>query len=397
MIKKEWRFDTLAVHGSEGNDPLTGAVAPPIYQSSTFAFRDSTHGEKLFKGEDEGYIYSRLGNPTQSCLEREMAFLEGGEVAVAFASGMAATTALILTLCQPGDNYVASNTLYGGTHGLNIGFMRKMDIEAREVPATDISNVEPAIDDKTRLIFIETPANPNLDIIDIRACARIAKRHGIILAVDNTFATPLLQRPIELGADVIVHSATKYISGHGDTVAGLLVGPGELIGHVRKLMNDTGSCISPFNAWLLLRGLKTLAVRMRKHCENAMHVAQYLSFHPKVKEVHYPGLSFHPGHELALKQMDSGFGGMIAFEIVGTREDAKRMMDAVELCTLAVSLGDCDTLICHPASTTQSSYSPEELARAGISETMIRLSVGIEDPRDICNDLGSALKQVQTS
>lgn len=392
MIKKEWGFDTLVVHGSEGIDTRTGAVAPPIYQSSTFAFRNSDHGEKLFKGEADGYIYSRLGNPTEECLEREMAFLERGEAALALASGMAAEAALFLTLCGTGDNYVVSKTLYGGTHAMNLTLMPRLGIQAREVNALHLDELEAAIDSRTKLLFIETPANPNLAIIDIRACAHIAKKHGILLVVDNTFPTPVLQRPLELGADVIVHSATKYIGGHGDTVAGILVGTKELMTRVRKeTLNHVGSCISPFNAWLLLRGLKTLAVRMQRHCENAMQVAQYLSFHPKIHTVYYPGLRIHPGHEVARSQM-SNFGGMVAFELRGSREDSKRMLDRLELCTMAVSLGDCDTLICHPASTTQSSYTPEMLAEAGISESLIRISVGIEDPRDICADLGQALK-----
>ncbi len=394
MVKKEWRFDTLAVHGSEGIDPHTGAVSPPIYQSSTFAFRDSAHGEALFKGEASGYIYSRLGNPTEDCLEREMAFLEGGEAALAFSSGLSAEAALVMTLCSSGDNFVTSITVYGGTYALWKSFMPRMGIEPRDVRATHLDAIEAAIDDKTRLIFVETPANPNLDIIDIRGCADIAKRHNIPLAVDNTFATSALQRPLEHGADVVVHSATKYISGHGDTVAGILVGTREFMDRVRKeTLNHVGFCISPFNAWLLLRGLKTLPVRVRRHCKNAMRVAQYLSFHPKVKKVYYPGLRIHPGHEIARSQM-SDFGGMVAFEIKGTREDGKKLMDSMELCVLAVSLGDCDTLICHPASTTHSTYTAEQLAEAGISETMIRISVGVEDPRDICNDLGQALKRI---
>ncbi len=394
MVKKEWRFDTLAVHGSEGIDPHTGAVSTPLYQSSTFAFHNTDHGEALFKGEAEGFIYSRISNPTQQCLEREMAFLEGGEAALAFSSGLAAISAMILTLCQSGDNFVSSCTIYGGTHANFIHFMPRVGIEAREVRATHLNEIEDAIDDKTRLIFIETPANPNLDIIDIRGCVEIAKKHGIPLAVDNTFATPALQRPMELGVEIIAHSATKYISGHGDTVAGVLVGTKELMTEIRKeTLTHVGFCISPFNAWLLLRGLKTLAVRMRKHCENAMHVAQYLSFHPKIEKVYYPGLSIHPGHEIARSQM-SDYGGMVTFEIQGTRDDAKHFIDALELCVNAVSLGDCDTLICHPASTTHSTYSPEGLVEAGISETMVRISVGIEDPRDICNDLGQALKRI---
>jgi methionine-gamma-lyase len=394
MVKKEWGLDTLVVHGSEGIDKQTGALSTPIYQSSTFAFRNADHGEALFKGEATGYIYSRLGNPTEDCLEREMAFLEGGEAALAFASGMGAEAALILTLCRSGDNYISSATIYGGTHAMNLNFMPRMGIEVREVLATHLDQLEAAIDERTRLLFIETPANPTLDIIDIRACALIARKHGIPLVVDNTFATPMLQRPLELGAEVVVHSATKYIGGHGDTVAGILVGSKELMARVRKeTLNHIGNCISPFNAWLLLRGLKTLAVRMRRHCSNANQVAQYLSFHPKVKSVYFPGLRHHPGHEIARSQM-SDFGGMIAFEIKGSREDGKKMMDSVELCTLAVSLGDCDTLIVHPASTTQSSYNAQQLADAGISETLIRLSVGIEDPRDICNDLGQALRAI---
>ncbi len=394
MVKKEWALDTLCVHGSEGIDPHTGAISTPIYQSSTFAFKDAEHGEKLFKDEATGYIYSRLGNPTEDCLEREMAFLEGGESALALSSGMAAEAALILTLCGSGDNYVSSVTVYGGTHALNKVFMPRMGIEAREVRAIHLDEVESAIDDRTKLIFIETPANPTLDIIDIEGCAYIAKKHNIYLVVDNTFATPVLQRPLELGADFVIHSATKYIGGHGDTVAGIIVGPKEILKRVRKeTLHHIGSCISPFNAWLLLRGLKTLAVRMRRHCENAMQVAQYLTFHPKVKAVYYPGLRHHPGHDLAARQMRD-FGGMLAFDIKGTREDGKKLMDAVELCVLAVSLGDCDTLICHPASTTHSTYTAEQLAQAGISETLIRLSVGIEDPKDICADLGQALKRI---
>jgi len=392
MVKKEWSFDTLAVHGSEGRDPHTGAVSPPLYQTSTFAFRDSDHGEALFKGEAEGFIYSRISNPTQQCLEREMAFLEGGEAGLAFASGLGAIAGLIMTLCKTGDNIVSSVTIYGGTHAQFMHFMPRMGIEVREVRATHLDELEAAIDDKTRLIFIETPANPNLDIIDIRGCAKIAGKHNIPLAVDNTFATPALQRPLELGADIIVHSATKYISGHGDTVAGVLVGEEELMTRIRKeTLTHVGFCISPFNAWLLLRGLKTLPIRMYRHSENGMQVAQYLSFHPKIKSVYYPGLSTHTGHDIARSQMSS-FGGMIAFELKGSRQDAKTFLDSLELAIQAVSLGDCDTLICHPASTTHSTYTKDQLEEAGISESMIRISVGIEDPADICNDLGQALK-----
>jgi len=394
MIKKEWGFDSLAVHGAESMDPHTGSVAPPLYQTSTFFFHNSDHGEALFKGEADGFIYSRIANPTQQCLERQMACLEGGEAGLAFSSGLSAIAALIMTLCQTGDNFVSSVTIYGGTHGQFQGFMPRVGIDAREVRATHPDEIEAAIDDKTRLLFIETPANPNLDVIDIRGCAEIARKHNIPLAVDNTFATSALQRPLEHGAHIIVHSATKYISGHGDTVAGVLVGKEELMTQIRKdTLTPVGFCISPFNAWLLMRGLKTLAVRMKRHSENAMQVSQYLSFHPKIEKVYYPGLSIHPGYELARSQM-YGFGGMLAFEIKGDREDAKRFIDTLELFTNAVSLGDCDSLVCHPASTTHSTYTPEQLKEADISESMVRLSVGIEDPQDIINDLGQGLKRV---
>ncbi len=394
MVKKSWRFATLAVHGSEGNDPVTGAISTPIYQSSTFAFKNSQHGADLFAGKEKGYIYSRILNPTQVALEREMAFLEEGEEAIAFASGMAAICTMIFTLCRSGDNFVSSRTIYGGTHAFYLKILPRVNIVAKEVEGTDLNQIEEAIDDKTRFIFIETPANPTVEIIDIRGCAEIARRHGIKLVVDNTFATPYYQKPIQMGTDIVIHSATKYIGGHGDTVAGIAIGPKEIMQEMRKgVLQDMGGIISPFNAWLLLRGLKTLAVRMDRCTESAMRLAQYLSFHPKVSRVWYPGLRIHPQHELAKSQM-SKFGGMIAFEVKGGFEEGKKLMDSVKLCTLAVSLGDCDTLIVHPASTTHSAYSPEDLKKTGITPNLIRLSVGIEDVHDIMEDLEQALKQM---
>lgn len=394
MVKKTWRFATLAVHGSEGYDPVTGAISPPIYQSSTFVFKNSQHGADLFAGRDKGFIYSRILNPTQVALEREMAFLEEGEAALAFGSGMAAEFTTILTLCSSGDNFVSSGTIYGGTHALYQKVLPRVGIEAREVDATDLNRVEEAIDERTRFIFIETPANPTIEIIDIRGCAEIAQRHGIRLVVDNTFATPYLQKPLLMGADLVIHSATKYIGGHGDTVAGVAVGPADLIQEMRKgVLQDIGAVISPFNAWLLLRGLKTLAVRMDRHNENAMRIAQFLSFHPKVEKVSYPGLRIHRQHELAKSQM-SNFGGMIAFWVKGGIPEGRRLMDSLKLCTLAVSLGDCDTLIVHPASTTHSAYNEEDMKKAGIDPNLIRLSVGIEDPHDIMEDLDQGLKNM---
>ena len=274
------KFATLCVHGSGGADIQTGAISVPIYQSSTFAFRSAKHGAALFAGEEEGYVYTRLGNPTQAALESEMAFLEGGEAALCFSSGMATISGIILALCRNGENLISSDTVYGGTHNLYKESLPLWDIAVKEVDAVDPKNIENAIDEKTRLIFIETPANPTLSLIDIVECAKIAKKNHIPLVVDNTFATPYLQRPIELGAEIIVHSATKYIGGHGDTIAGIAVGKKDFIDDLRaKILRDLGAIISPLNAWLLLRGLKTLPVRMDRHCANALEIAKFLSLH----------------------------------------------------------------------------------------------------------------------
>jgi methionine-gamma-lyase len=392
-------FATIAIHGKKRFDKhetkkvTIRSVSTPIYQSSTFAFESAEQGARIFAGEEEGYIYTRLGNPTIKALEQEMAFLEVAEDSVAFASGMAATSAVVLNLCQAGDNLVAGDTTYGGTHKLFVGWLPKVGIEAREVDTRDPANVARAIDERTRLIFLETPAKPTLRLCDIKEIADIGHRHGIPVAVDNTFPTPYLQRPIEFGADIVVHSATKYIGGHGDTVAGLVVGPAETMAGVRGELADLGAAMSPFNAWLLLRGLKTLPVRMDKHTANAQEVAEFLSYHPKIDVVHYPGLRTHPQHELARRQM-RGFGGMIAFEVKGGKAAGQRMVNAVEICTLAVSLGDVDTLIQHPATMTHSTYSDEDLIATGINPGLIRLSVGLEDVDDIVYDLRQALARM---
>jgi methionine-gamma-lyase len=388
------RFSTLCVHGSGKADSQTGALSIPIYQSSTFAFKSAKHGAAIFAGEEEGYVYTRLGNPTQAALESEMAFLEGTEAALCFSSGMAAISGVILAHCHNGDNIVSSDTVYGGTHNLYKETLPMWNIGVREVDTRDLSNIEAAIDKKTRMIFIETPANPTLTLVDITGCAQIAKKHKIPLVVDNTFATPYLQRPIEMGADIIIHSATKYIGGHGDTIAGIVVGKKEFIDELRaKILRDLGAVISPLNAWLLLRGLKTLPVRMDRHCANALEIAKYLALHPKIEGVVYPGLSTHPQHDLAAEQMKL-FGGMVTFLIKGGRKAGEKLMNNVELITLAVSLGDCDSLIEHPASMTHSTYTAEELEAVGISEGMIRLSVGLEDPADIITDLKYALNKI---
>ena len=391
---EKYRFPTLCVHGFGGADPATGALNIPIYQSSTFAFENAKAGADIFSGEREGYVYTRISNPTQEAFEREMAFLEGAEAALAFSSGMAAISGVIFSLCKSGDNFVSSDTLYGGSHELFEATLPNFGIEAREVDGTNLQNISNAIDKNTRCIYIETPANPTMVIIDIEACAELARKHHIPLVVDNTFSTPFFQQPLKLGASIVVHSATKYIGGHGDTVAGVAVGYKEYIDELRMgVLRDLGGVISPLNAWLLVRGLKTLALRMERHQENATQIAKYLQFHPKIKNVMYPGLSTHPQHDIAKKQM-CGYGGMISFEVKGGRKAGEKLMDSVELITLAVSLGDVDSLIEHPASMTHSTYKPEDLERVGISESLVRLSVGIEDPGDLIDDLSQALNKI---
>jgi len=391
---KKAHFATLCVHGSGGVDEATGALSIPIYQSSTFAFKNAKHGADIFSGEQEGYVYTRIGNPTQAALEKEMAFLEGGEAALAFGSGMAAISSVILSLCKSGDNFVSSDTLYGGTHSLFVDTLPRLAIEGREVNTTDLSAIEAAIDSKTRLLYIETPANPTLTVSDLKACAQIARKHHIPLVVDNTFSTPYFQRPLELGADIVIQSATKYIGGHRDTVAGVVIGKKDYINDLRgNFLRDLGGIISPLNAWLLVRGLKTLAVRMERYQQNALKIAKFLQFHPKVENVWYPGLATHPQHEIAKQQM-SGFGGMVSFEIKGGRKSGEKLMNSVKIFTLAVSLGDVDSLIEHPASMTHSTYSDEALKEVGISQGLVRLSVGLEEVHDLIDDLSQALRKI---
>lgn len=397
--KRKLAFPTIAVHGKKYLDKHEAgkailSVSTPIFMSSTFAFENADHGARLFADEEEGYIYTRIGNPTTQVLEKEMAYLEGAEQGQAFASGMAAEAHAVMALAGSGDRVVSGDTVYGGTHKLWTSVMPRMGIEVVEVDVRDPAAVDAAIDERTKVLFFETPSNPSLGVADIEQLSAIAHKRGVKVAVDNTFATPYLQNPIAMGADLVIHSATKYIGGHGDCVSGLVVGPEDLMEKVREVAHEVGGVISPFNAWLLLRGLKTLPVRMDRHCENAMELAKYLSFHPQVEWVAYPGLKTHPQHELAKRQM-RGYSGVIALEIKGGREAGKRFLDSLELCTVAVSLGDCDTLIQHPASMTHSTYSSEELAKAGISEGLIRISVGVEDIDDIIADLRNGFARLE--
>ncbi|HWR45054.1 methionine gamma-lyase [Sporomusa sp.] len=385
-------YNTTIIHAGQSPDPVTGALSTPIYQTSTFVFENAEQGAARFALAEEGFIYTRLGNPTQQALELKMAALEKAEAAIAVASGMTAIAASLWTLCSSGDHIIAADTLYGCTHALLSHSMPKFGIEVTFVNAADPENIRKAMQPNTKVVYIETPANPTLTIIDIAETAKLTHAYNAQLIVDNTFMSPYCQRPLELGADIVVHSATKYINGHGDVVAGVVLGKRDFINAVRfvGVKDITGGCISPFNAWLTLRGIKTLGVRMERHCKNAMQVAQYLENHQKVQKVYYPGLKNHPQHQLALTQMSS-FGAIISFEITGGVEAGRLVMNNVKLCALAVSLGDTETLIQHPASMTHSPIAREERLKAGISDGLIRLSVGLEDPEDIIRDLEQAL------
>jgi len=390
----KWGFATKAIHGSGGVDPTTGAVNFPIYQTSTFAFPSAEAGASIFAGEEDGFIYTRIGNPTIRGFERCVALLEGGDAAIAFSSGMAATTAVILSFFEPGGNVVLCEPVYGGTHALVHDVLPRMGVESRLIDALDIEQVKGAIDDRTGLVWVETPANPTLKVVDIGRVAEVTRPLNVPLIVDNTFATPCYQRPFDLGAQIVMHSTTKYICGHGDSVGGVIVCREDHVKRIRdEIRKELGAVMSPFNAWLLIRGLKTLEVRMERHSANAMKVAEYLSGHPKVERVLYPGLPDHPQHNIAVKQM-TGFSGMVTFFIKGGRKEGAVLMNSLKLCILAVSLGDCDTLIEHPASMTHSTYSAEDLAKFDITENLIRISVGLEDPEDIIEDLEQGLKKI---
>ncbi len=377
-------FSTDAIHAGQEPDPATGAIIVPIYQTSTFV------QEEL--GKHKGYEYARTGNPTRTALERNLATLEGGRFGYAFASGMAAINAL-LTLFKAGDHIVAGHNLYGGTFRLFERVLRDFGLEFSYANTCRTEEVERAIRPYTRLLFIETPTNPVMEITDIATTARLAHDHKVLLAVDNTFMSPYFQRPLELGADVVVYSTTKYLNGHSDGVGGaVILNDPALAERLKFLQNAAGAILGPFDSWLVLRGVKTLAVRMQKHNENGMAVAKHLAGHSKVKRVFYPGLPSHPQYELARKQM-SGFGGMLAFE-TGSLENAKTVLKSVRLCALAESLGGVETLISHPASMTHASVPLEDRQRIGITDGLVRISVGIEDVEDLIADLDQALAKI---
>lgn len=392
---KKQGFATRQVH-SGYEDNKYGALATPIYQSSTFVFDSAEQGGRRFAGEEEGYIYTRLGNPTNVVIEKKLADLEGAEEAASMASGIGAISSTLWSVLKAGDHVVASKTLYGCTFALLSHGMSKFGVEVTFVDPRDPENFKNAMKENTRLLYIETPANPNMYISDIEAIANIAhEKDDCLLIVDSTYCTPYIQRPIELGADIVVHSASKYLNGHGDVIGGFAVGSKELIDQVKLvgIKDMTGSVMGPFEAFLVGRGMRTLDIRMEKHCENAMKVAEFLESHEAVDTVYYPGLKSFPQYELAKKQMDLP-GAMISFEVKGGVPAGIKLINGVKMCKVAVSLGDTETLIQHPASMTHSPYSEEERKASDIAEGLIRLSVGLEDANDIIEDLKQALDEL---
>lgn len=385
-------FSTRAIH--KGHDPQQhhGALNPPVYLNATFAFESTEQGQKRFLGEEPGYVYSRVGNPTETVLEQKLADLEGGEAALAVASGMGAITSLIWSNVEPGDEIVVDKTLYGCTFAFFTEGIKKFGVEPRFVDFTRPDELRLALGKNPRLLFFETPTNPNMRIVDIARVCDMAHEVGARVIVDNTYCTPYLQRPIEMGADFVVHSLTKYLSGHGDLISGAIIGRDEDIQHIRYfgVKDMTGAVISPFDAYLTIRGLKTLEIRMVRHCQSAQKLAEAIERHPGVAQVFYPGLESHPQHELAKTQMHD-FSGMVAFELKGGYEAGIRFMDSVQLAMRAVSLGEAETLVQHPASMTHITYPPEERMKHGISEGLIRISVGLETLDDLLMDIQQAL------
>lgn len=395
MANHEYSLATRAVHGPHCVNP-EGALATPIFQTSTFVFDSAEQGGRRFAGKEGGYIYTRLGNPTTHRVETMIAALEGGEDCAAFSSGMGAISGTVLSMLGSGDHLVADKALYGCTFALFSETLPRFGVEVDFIDFTDMEQVKRTVRSDTKMVYFETVANPSMRVADIEKIGKYvhALNKDCLLVVDNTFASPMLVRPLELGADIVVHSATKYLNGHGDVVAGFSVANRELMDRIRMvgLKDITGAVLGPQEAYLIIRGLKTLKVRMDVICENAMRVAEYLNASPNVSKVYFPGLADHPDHETACREM-SGFGGMISFEM-SSFDESKAVLDNVKLCVLAVSLGDCETLIQHPASMTHSMFTKEEIEAAGFSDRLIRLSVGLEDPGDIIADLQQAFEAI---
>lgn len=389
-------FNTKCVHS--GIDEYEyGSVVPPIYQTSTFKFKSAQHGASLFAGEEKGYIYTRMLNPTIEAMENAIAELEGGHKALGCASGMAATHTIFAGLLNAGDHVVCSAAVYGPTTTLLNTVMKRFGVETTFVDTSETDSVQDAIKENTKVVYVETPGNPTLCISDLEAISKIALKHGAKLVVDNTFMSPALQNPLAFGADVVMHSLTKFLNGHADVVGGVIVVKDEdTYKHFRKTLNQIGGVIDPFNSFLVHRGLKTLGLRMQKHCENAQKIAEWLEKHPLVKSIRYPGLKSHPHYETGKKQQ-KGPGGMITFEVDGGIEAGKILMNSVRLCQLAVSLGGVESLIQHPASMTHFSMGKEARLAGGITDGLVRISVGIENAEDLIADLEQALDKVKVA
>jgi methionine-gamma-lyase len=391
---KRYRTVTQAIHAGQYPDPATGAVAPPIFQTSTFAFDSCAQGAARFAGTEPGYIYTRMGNPTVARLEEAVTTLEGGAGGLATGSGMAALCTIVFAMLNQGEHVVGTSSVYGPSRVVIERDFSRFGVESTFVETSDLDQVRQAIRPTTRMIFVETPANPTIQLTDIAAVAELAHAAGAVMVVDNTFASPILQRPLGLGADIVMHSMTKFINGHTDVVGGMIVpGTPELLDRVRPVHYYLGACVDPHQAWLALRGFKTLGLRVLAAQENARRLAEHLEAHPKVEWVRYPGLESHPQHALAQRQMD-GPGSLISFEVKGGIDAGAQLLNSVELMTLAVSLGGVETLIQHPSSMTHAAMAREQRLAAGITDGLVRMSVGCEDADDLIADIDQALDTV---
>jgi len=393
MKTKDLKFHSKLIHAGHYEDQYGSATAP-IYQTSTFIFKNADHGAKCFSGEEKGYIYTRIGNPTVRSLEQCIAELENGFDGVATSSGMGAVTTVYMALLGKGAHMISTDAVYGPSRGVMEDHFSRFGVESDYVDTSNVENIIKAIKPNTKLLYLETPSNPTMAISDINECCRIAHEKGILVAIDNTFCSPYLQRPLDLGADISLHSMTKYINGHADIVGGMIIAKDpDLYKKLRSMMVVMGCCIDPHQAYLVIRGLKTLGIRIDRAQENAIKIADYLEKHPKVQWVKFPGLKSHPQYELAKKQMD-GPGSMISFELKGGLDAGKILMDNVKVAILAVSLGGVETLIQHPASMTHSKMSKDSREKSGITDGLVRYSVGIEDAGDLINDLEQALAKI---
>lgn len=391
----KWQFNTEAIHACQEVDKHTRAISQAIVPAVAYSFDSTDEAAAVVNGEQQGVYYGRYGNPTTRTLEKKIAVLEGSEDALGVSSGMAAISIALLHYLSAGDHVLVTKDIYGGTHKFLSTIAPRYNIQYDYVDFTNVCEIESNIKSNTRAIYIETPSNPTLTVIDIQKVAKIAKEKGIPLIVDNTFMTPFLQKPIELGADVVVHSATKYLNGHGDVIAGLICAKAEVIQQMRKnVMGDLGQNLNAWESFLILRGIKTLGIRVKQHCQNAQLVAEFLESHPLIERVYYPGLTSHPQYDLAQGQM-SGMGGIVSFEVAGGLDLAKQFIASLKIAMISFSLGDPETLVQHPASMTHSSIPEDQLGEFGISSGLIRLSVGLEDVEDIIHDLEQAFRTIK--